>query len=268
MTTMQTTIEFSPENINTNETETPWITPKGRSYEDIVLKPEYQARRLKFESGQTWVRIVPAFKESIHNWMLPIHVLNFNNGRLTHPKTLTQKAKNAFDHAYTWALKNRPEILFSKLNKSGARLLTDPMGAFWVLLEEAGKPVVRLFLGSAYNGSRGGNPGLAYQIWKMSRERDESGDLITDLVNPTGGVLVCIEKTQAKGSRYPTYSLRAGRQQAPMNSMLERMDASEISALCPLENVLRSLSVDEEWQYLERILVPEVVKEIREDLAK
>ena len=65
-----------------------------------------------------------------------------------------------FDHAYGWVKEHHPESLYCKANKDGVRLLADPMCAFWAILEQEGKTVARLFLGSGYDGSRGGVPGL------------------------------------------------------------------------------------------------------------
>jgi len=265
---MTTPIEFtSPDEDNNNET-TPWAKPKESNYTDLVLKPEYEARRLRFPVGQTWFRIVPALKQSIHSWMMCISVLNYEGGRFAHPKSLRKKARSAFDDAYSWAKEHNPNSLYSKANKAGVRLLSDPMCAFWAIVEQEGKTVARLFLGSAYDGSRGGVPGLGFQLWHLTRDRDENGDLVADAVHPEKGVLVSVEKTQAKGAKYPSYGLRLGRQPAPVNSQLAKMEPEEVAALCPLENVVRELSVEEEWQCLEKVIAPDIVAKMRSDIGR
>lgn len=251
-----------------NETTSPWAPSKSSSYMDLVLKPETQTRRLRFAVGQTWVRIVPAFKSSIHNWMMPIHVLNFEGGRFAHPKSLKRNAKSVFDHAYAWAQEHQPELLFSKTNKAGVRLLTDPMSVFWVLHEAEGETVARLFLGSGYDGSRGGVPGLGYQLWRMTKERDEAGNLTSDPVDPQGGLLVCVEKTQPKGAKYPSYGLRLGRQPSPVDSFLAKMAPEEVGALCPLENVIRELTEDEQWICLAKVMSQDIVAQIRSEIQR
>ena len=266
---MTTPIEFAPETdaTNNNETTTPWATPKASNYEDMVLKPEYAARRLKFQVGQTWMRIVPAIKSSAHGWMMPIHALNYEGGRFAHPKTHRRNAKSVFDHAYIWTKQNHPDGLYSKANKAGIRLLSDPMSLFWaIVVAEGEKPLARLFLGSGYDGSRGGVPGLGYQIWKMSREHDENGNLVTDAAHPKSGVLVCVEKTKSQSAKYPNYKLRLGRQPAPVDDLLAKMAPEEIAALCPLENVVRELTGEEEWQCLAKVIAPETVALIRASL--
>ena len=58
---MTSNIEFSsPNENNSNEIATPWAKPQESNYQDLVLKPEYMAKRLKFQAGTTWLRIVPA----------------------------------------------------------------------------------------------------------------------------------------------------------------------------------------------------------------
>ena len=119
---MTTSIEFADSSANNNNETTPWVKPKESNYQDHVLKPEYAARRLRFPVGQTWFRIVPALKQSVHSWMMCIHVLNFESGRFAHPKTLRKNAKSVFDHAYAWSLEHHRESLYSKSNKTGVRL--------------------------------------------------------------------------------------------------------------------------------------------------
>ena len=266
---MTTNIEFASPDENNNNEKTPWATPKESTYQNLVLKPEYESRRLKFLVGETWFRIVPALRESIHSWMMRINVINYEGGRFAHPRTLRQKAKSAFDAAYSWAREHHPESLYSKANKTGVRLLSDPMCAFWAILVEKEKPpVARLFLGSGYDGTRGGAQGLGYQIWSLTQSRDENGNLVADAVHPDKGVLIRVEKTQPKGAKYPSYALRLGQNPAPVDDLLTRMAPEEVASLCPLENAVRELSEEEEWQCLSKVMAPETVSEIRMSLCR
>ena len=245
------------------ENTTPWKRAKHSSFKDWILKPEYAARRLTFRPGQTWIRILPPLQGSPHGWMLGIHALEFAEGRFAHPRTLKRNAKSAYDHAYAWAVAEAPQSLYSKTNKAGVRLLANPYAAFWVAVEEEGRMVVRIFLGSAYDGSRGGSPGLGWHFWHLSQEKDEEGNLIADLSHPECGVLVSVEKTQAAGAKYPSYRLRRGRQPARADDMIARMEPEELDALVPLEDVVRVLTPEEEWQCLGTVLSPETVAKIR-----
>lgn len=241
-------------------TAAPWESPKESSYKDLVLKPEFAARCFKFPTGTTWFRIVPALKGD-RGWMLGIKALSYQGGR--HAKTLKPGEKSAFDHAYQWCKTNCPESLYSKSNKLGYRLLADPVCVFWALFDENGKTVARLVLASAYDGSRGGAPGLGHQIWKLTQELDENGMLVAKPVDPVEGVQVCIEKTQPQGSRYPSYTMKVGRVPAPINEFIARMDPSEIAALTPLKDIIHLPSEAEEWSLLEKVIDPVTVAKIR-----
>lgn len=259
------TIEFAAPSADRTpqNNSTPWKRDKQRSYEDLVFKPEYAARRLRFPEGQTWMRILPPLRGSVHGWMLGVHALEFEGGRFAHPRTLTPNAKCAFDTAYAWALEHSPHSLYSKANKAGVRLLPNPLAAFWVALEEEGLTVARLFLGSAYDGSRGGMPGLGWQIWNLAQQRDEEGNLVADLAHPETGVLVGVEKTKAAGAKYPGYRLTLGRQAAPADSFIAKMDQEEAAAIVPLEKTIRLLSPEEEWRCLSKIIPQDNVELIK-----
>jgi hypothetical protein len=257
------TIEFA-QNTAQEALIAPWDNPEQSSYHDLLLKPEFACRKYKFPSGATWFRIVPPLRESKRGWMLGLHVLNYAGGRHVHPRSLHAGGKSVFDLAYAWAKENRPEVLFNKSNKNGFRLLPDPVCAFWILVEEAGKTVARIVCASGYDGSRGGTPGLGHQLWRATQELDEHGRLVAKPAHPTDGVQICIEKSQAPGSKYPSYALRVGRTPAPMAQFIERMDQEEIAALVPLESVIHVPAAEQEWTLLEKVIDPATVAEIRE----
>ena len=262
------TIQFVTNESTTTETASPWARPKGGSYQDRVLKPEFSDRKLKFADGPNWFRIVPAIQPSPFGWMMPLHVIHHEGGHFAHPRTLRPNAKSPFDHAYTWALSNAPKALFCKANRDGARLLTDPMSVCWVMAKVGDKYAARLLLASGYDGSRGGVPGLGYQLWKLAREIDESGNVASDAVDPEKGLLVCIEKTQAAGAKYPSYNLRLGRQPTPIDALLAQAPPDEAAVLCPLENTIRELTDEEQWSCLGKVMAPENVALVRKSLAQ
>jgi len=176
---------------------------------------------------------------------------------------LEKGKQSVFDYAYAWLKENHPEAIFSKENKNGARLLTDPHTICWVLVEENGKTVARLFVASHYDGSRGGYQGLGHQLWKASIETDANKTVIANAVDPKAGFKFCIEKAQPPGAKYPTYLLRSSRVAAPLNEFFSKMEKSEIEALCPLEDVVQILSEEEQWKCLESYLAKDTVAEIR-----
>ena len=134
-----------------------------------------------------------------------------------------------------------------------------------MLVEEGDKTVARLLYASGYDGSRGGIPGLGYQLWKAAKEVDETGKVVANAVDPNAGFRVCIEKTQNPGAKYPSYSLRVGRIPAPIGEIMDVMDAEEINAISPLENVIEQLCEEDQWKALETYIAKETVAEIRTD---
>lgn len=262
---MKTKIQFNVAP-TTSLSASPWAAPAKTTYQDLILKPEFASRRLKFETGTTWFRIVPALPGSTVGWLQGIHALQYTKGRHIHPKTITPGAKSVFDHAYAWLKANQPESLYSKANKEGYRLLSDPLSLCWVLAEEEGKHVARLILVSGYDGSRGGNAGLGHQIWQLAQETDEDGKLLGDPAHPLTGVQLCVEKRQTPGARYASYTLKRGRVVAPIQDMLAKMDPEEVAALTPLEEVVHLPTEDEEWDLLLNVLDSETIEKIRESV--
>ena len=258
------TIDF----ITTNNTTDLLTAPRKGNFNDRIIRPEFAARRLRFAPGVNWFRIVPAIKPSAYGWMIRLRVQNYPGGRYLHPQTLAKGARSAFDHAYAWAKDNHPDSLFSKTNKEGVRLLSDPMLMCWVIAEEGGRQVTRLLLASGYDGSRGGVPGLGHQILKASREFDEHDKLATDAIDPVAGVRMSVEKSQAPGAKYPSYSIRVGRVPAPMDKIIGEMAPDEVQSLVPLEEVLDQVGEEEQWGYLAKTMAPETVAEIRASLMQ
>lgn len=256
---------------HTTPTEAPDAVPAfpgSSSFEDLTLKPEYATRKMRFSSGPNWFRILPALEGSTRNWMIGLHVIAYPGGRFVHPRSLRRGAQSVFDHAYGYLKCNRPELLYSKDNKEGVRLLTDQKMICWVLTEQNGVPIARLLITSGYDGARGGAAGLGYQILRAACEKDETGKVIANAIDPDAGYQLCIEKIQNPGARFPSYHLRTGRIQAPVSRFIGTMAKEEIEALCPLENVIRELTEEEQWKCLAKALPAELVAEIRSHTIK
>jgi hypothetical protein len=245
----------------------PWDRPRHSTFRDLVLKEEYRSRRLRFEPGQTWLRVVPAFASSPFGWMLGVHTLTVPSACFAHPRTLKHNGKSIFDHAYAWLKENHPALLYSKANKSGVRLLPDPVCVFWALVEKQGQYVARLVQSSGYDGSRGGAPGLGHQILRLTQREDETGAPMAEPVHPERGVLIAVEKTRPHGAKYASYSLVLGRQPAPMAEILKRTAPEEFEVLRPLEEVIHQPSVEQEWEFLSSILPSKQFEEFRRSLG-
>lgn len=264
---MQHNIEFNTTEDEANATIMPIWPKQSSGFADQILKPEYEARKLRFPMGNTWLRIVPAIAASNHPWMLGLHVQEYSGGRFVAPKTLQKGKKSVFDIAYSYMKNHHQEALFCKANKTGARLLTDPHTLCWVFVEENGKTVSRLLYASGYDGTRGGSQGLGYQIWKAAKEVDEHGKVVANAIDPIAGLKICVEKTQTQGAKYPSYNLRLGRIPAPIGPIIESMEEEEVKALCPIENVVQQLTEEQQWTCLEAYLAKETVAEIRAGMA-
>lgn len=264
------TIEFASIDTPPQKAQTsPWTTPKPRTFEDRILKPEFAARRFRFRDGWNWFRIVPAIAPAAQDqWMLGVHAIKWKGGQVAHPKSVVPGARSAFDQAYTWVKQHHPKSLYSKANATGVRLLTDPLALTWVITEEDGRSAVQLLQLSGYDGSRGGNPGLGWQLFHAARETDEKGNIIADAINPAAGVLVGIEKNHPKGARFPSYYIKLGRNPSPINDHLANLDPAERDALCPLKETVELLSEHQQWKYLEHFIAPQTVEKIRSDVSK
>lgn len=263
---MQTTnIEFNTPSAVSVASVSPWLPPAKR-YQDLVLKPEFAGRNFKFPTAPTWFRVVPALPGSERDWMIGVNVLQYSGGRHTHASSIIRGGKSVFDIAYGWLKENRKDTLYSKANKEGFRLLSDPYYLCLILVEEEGKPVARLLLANGYDGSRGGAAGLGHQILQLTNEVDEDGNPIGNPADPKIGAQICVEKRQVAGSRYPSYRLRMGRVAAPYDEMIARMDPLEVAALAPLEQVLRLPTEEEEWQLLENVIDAETIRKIRDSI--
>ena len=265
---MRKIIEFQTA-AETARTETSYrlrSKPPGR-YRDEILKPEYRPRKLRFGAGQTWVRIVPPVKDSTCPWNLELDVQAFTGGQFVHPRIFERGAQSVFDHAYRWMRQNCPEMLYSKANDKGIRLLTDPYMLCWVLVEENNETVARLLYAKGHDSCRGGVAGLGYQLSQAARETDQDGNVVADGVDADTGFKFCVEKTQMPGARYPSLTLRASHVPAPIKPLLEKMSDEEINALEPLDQVVQRLTEEEQWECLQAHLDPDTFAKIREHCA-
>jgi hypothetical protein len=260
---MKRTIEFEKSvNSHLGVKSSPWLAAgkPASTFEDLMLKPEYAARKFQFPTGPTWFRLVPPLRGS-SGYMLALHELGHPGGR--HAKSISG-VKSVYSTAYDWLNKHHPELLFCKANPEGFRLLSSPVAAYWMLVEQDGKMVARILLANAYDGSRNGSEGgLGYRLLRLVQERDEALGLVSDPVDPDTGVQIGIEKTQAAGVKYPNYTLRLGRQPAPMNRFFERMEQDELDVLCPLEETVRVIEREHEWELLGKVVGADLLDKIR-----
>ncbi|MBE2203985.1 MAG: hypothetical protein IAE94_06585 [Chthoniobacterales bacterium] len=233
-----------------------------QKYQDLILRPEFQHLKLNFPHGITWIRILPGLGSSAYGWLLPILALEFPGGRFVHPASFDPNRRSAYDVARDWFLRHDPSSLCSKTNKTGFRLRPVRMCACWAVeFSETEIHSLRLVLESFSNGSTG-PVGLAHKIWWKIVEKDENGERMGDAIHPTNGVMISVERHKRKGAA-PLDWIRLGRIPRCVDEMLETVSPVEASALRPLEEVIYQPTVDEQWEYLGRLVTHELAARIR-----
>lgn len=250
----------------------PWKKAPVKRYSDELLTAKFENRLLRLSEGPNWMRIVPAKVSGSSDWLLAMHVLETHTGKFAHPRTLDPAKRSVWDKVYTCLHKTAPEKLFSKSNREGLRLLPKPLSLCWVITRSGpaddSPHVARLLSLSGYSGERGGSPGLGYQILRMASDRDENGDLAHNILGDEDGVQICLEKVISKDSKYPRYILRAGRKPAHISELLAQLPESEIAALQPLEQVVRLMTEEEQWERLERLMPAAEVAAVRKTIEQ
>ena len=83
-----------------------------------------------------------------------------------------------------------------------------------------------------------------------------------DALNPDNGVMICVERRKRKNAP-PLDWIRLGRIPHNADEMLEKVSPVESSVLCPLERVIHEPTVDEQWEYLGRLITPKLAARIR-----
>ncbi len=259
------TIEFEP--TTNNSITAPWMRTVRTPDEDLIFKDGFT--KLKLEMGPNWVRVVPALPGA-GSWMANVPTVEMAHGRFVNPSAFREGAQSVFDSAERWFKANAPEELFSRDNPSGHRFRSRSLATCWCLVEnKAGGIDARLLLGSTFEGGgKNGSPaGLGHRIWQKLTEPDPDVDAIAEPMHPLTGTMVCIEKAQEKGAKYPTCHVRVGRRASPIQDLLDRMEPAEFAKLCPVDQTRRELSEEEEWGHLGRVIGVKMAELIRSSVA-
>lgn len=264
--TPKNTIEFAPLPAK-GKHKAPWDRTDRSTYEDLIFKDGFSDKKLILQTGPNWVRVVPILKGS-DNWITQVPAVTMHHGRFPHPRTFHEKGKSVFDKAYRWFVANAPDKLYNRNRPLGHRLLCDKLCAFWCLVENNGGVVeARLFLGSLHEGSGSNEAGLGSRIWQKLTEPDEDVDVVSEPLHQDHGTMICIEKSQPPGAKYPVYHLRVGRQASPIQNMFDRMERSEFELLRPIEKTIREVSDDEQIEQLVRVVGADTAAEIQSSNA-
>jgi len=237
-------------------------TPSRKNYQDRILRPEYRHLRLRFPFGPTWLRIISPFGND-DDWHRPILAHEYPGGRFVHPATFYPDQRSAFDIAHDWFRIFRPKMLRSRSNKRGYRLRPVQLCAFWAIeYSETDGHALKLVLESFHDGVKSPT-GLAHEIRRKIMEKDETGQPLCDALHPENGVMVCVERCQRQFSKAPLDWVRVGRVPRSAGALFEKVRREEMSAFCLLEEALHEPTVEEEWNYLGRLVTPRLADEIR-----
>ncbi len=236
------------------------------AYDDLTLLPEYQSRKFTFPSGQTCIRILPQLAGST-GWMHGIQVLTHPGGQHVYPNSLSPKSKSVFETCYGWLRTHKPDLLFNRFNRGGYRLLPSKMAICWLLVEVNREMQAHLFVGSAYDGGTAeGNCGVAHQLFKVATELSQPGG--HDAIHAEHGVQIIVVKSTPHGEKYPTYKMTRSHMAAPIDRYLQQMQDAERAVLRPLNEVLRRVDVEEEWDLVAKVIGQELRDEIRNSTGK
>lgn len=255
-----------PHDLNQRDQTSPMTTNSDdapQTYQDLILRPEFRHLRLRFPQGSTWIRILPGLRQSAHNWLLTIFTLHFPGGRFAHPATFDPNKRSAFDVAFDWFIKNDPRALRSEKNPNGYRFSPRKVCAFWVIEHsDTNTHSLKLVLESFGKQDRCPN-GLAREIWRKVIEKDEHGFLMGNALDANRGVMVHIERCTRKRPHPPLDWVRLGRIPHAVDALLENVSPVDSELLRPLEQVIQEPTVDEQWEYLGRLISPELADRIR-----
>lgn len=251
----------------------PWSRYRQSPYNDLILLPEFRRLRLEIPIGCSSIRVAPALMGSTKGFMLGVHTLFYKRGRHAHVRTLDSDGTSVFDLAHNWMQVNQPESLFSKINRRGYKLVARPMYMCWVIVNQRSnkgsymKAMPRLAVLDGYDASdAGGTGGVGRQLWHRISRWDACSEGIASPLHRVEGPRIDIERIQAKGDKYPRYEIRPGRVPAPMDDELDRMNADDLDALRPLEEVIHIPNAEEEWILLESVLPEALIRRIRASL--
>jgi hypothetical protein len=271
---MKKTIEFVN---NVGKSPDPISKSREITFRDIVIKEKYKNRKAKFGTGITWLRFLPAIKPSQYDWMMPVEIYKDIKGvTFASPKSLDSNTPCCFDTARMWLQRNNKAVLKSKdRNPNGLHLYPMRHGISWVIEESAPEGErLKLFLGSLYDGSRGGTTGLAYNIRHEADTRDNEpgsptlGELVHgDITDPKAGRLIKVERNVADKSEYASYKIGVGKNPAPVEALIDSLTDEERELVVPLEKVIYVPTEEEQHDLLRRYIGDELYFQIFPDYA-
>lgn len=216
----------------------------GQKYQDLRLKDEFADLAVKHRVGTEWFRILPAM----------------TIGGQTHPEGAAFKSAEIDGVRYAFDGKAERAIwaAFNFLRSNPTRLaaikgsLPKEQAALWAIRVEKDREKgtqelsLGILIGSAYDGSRGGAPGLIRNLIDLIVESDEAGKTI-DPLNPAAGLLFGITKTAAAAAgQYASYRAKLGVSPAPLADYFGALTEEQRGRVsCGIQETIRMATGEE-----------------------
>ena len=270
---MKKTIEFDTSAGKQSAITKPAYTgDKEPSFKNLILRDDLYKKKRKFEQGDHWLRFMPSIKGSKFPWLLKVDVYQDKAGvTFVSPTSFNERATDPFRIAWDWFKKNKPELLSKKgVNPDGFKLWPTPQGVAWAIDKD--KPEgqrLSIYVASKYDGSRGGQPGVAHRLELLATERDTEpgspthGELIHgDISHPETGKLAKITVSGKGADGFHSYTVSIGKNVAPLAEYMDALTEEEHNLISPLENIIYVPTVEEIHDILKGYIGEELYKEI------
>jgi hypothetical protein len=253
---MKKVIEFQEPKLTTAELVARWPGPRIR-FEDQILKPEFSDAKAKLPEGTCTIRVLPPIKHSAHWWM-PIDALTYSGGQHAHPRTLDPEAnaRSVFDEATNWFKQQAPKALYTKSTGKGFKLWTSPMAACWLLVTNGGRTDLKLLLASAFPGMTARKSGLAHQLKEFVIQNKH-------LLNPDAKCAIEMTRSLPQGSKYLETEFKLLDSDHTLNECMADLPSEQIRMVCPIEQTIRKMDQDDEWQLLVKAIGNQWTDKIR-----
>jgi len=269
---MRKPIEFDTSAGKQPVTTKPFNSGYESSFRSLIFRDDLYKRKRKFSEGEHWLRFLPPIKGSKFPWLLKLDVYQDKGGvTFIAPTTFEDRAVDPFRIAWDWFKKNKPELLSKKgVNPDGFKLWPTPQGLGWCIDDKQPEGSrLALYLASKYDGSRGGQPGVAHRLELLANERDTEpgsatlGELIHgDISHPETGKLVKVTVSGKGADGFHSYAVAIGKNVVTLESAFDCLTEEEYNMIAPIETTIYVPPVEEIHEILKGYIGEELHNEI------
>jgi hypothetical protein len=234
----------------------PLVPSSHIPYNDLLIRPEYAARKYTLPKGTSTFRLLPPIKGS-DTWMASIKAIDHGHGRHLDPRTFGPNEASAYATAQMWLRKHQPGSLYAKTTPDGHKLWPLEIAACWILIDGPEPPELKILISSEFPGSQKGvKPGLAHMIKQLAHKQPE-------LLDPDAGYQLKVTRAYSAGNKYPATEITVHQTATSLNEMLGELPTSDLKAVCPIQETLRRLDAEHEWALLSAVIGNELAAKIR-----